>query len=411
MRAVKVLGLVLIAALATTAHADVSLPSPLRAKDVVALARTRRAEIVAANARARAAGQRPAIVSALDDPAVSFSVDHVPFNGMGLDWSASFQQSFPLSGVRGHRKRAAEANARRELAEADRVDRDVELDAAQAFWMLVEARATAEITKQQKALADQLVSAATARYSANMGTQSDVLRAQIEVARLDAEQRATAAEVRGAEVMLNTTLARDADALIPDLDINVSDAAPPAPDSVARSAEKRPELRAGRAEIDQAEADVRVMKSMYAPMAMVQTGPAYTMEAGYGWMAMAGITIPLWRGKLSAGVNEANAMVDMAKADLDAMQRMVEGQARGAREVVVAARERYVALRDDIVPRAEQAIAPTLAAYSAGQVPLVSVVEAAQALWSAQRELVMARAELGVAWARLRRASNEEITP
>ena len=411
MRAVKVLGLVLIAALATTAHADVSLPSPLRAQDVVVLARARRAEIVAAKARARAAGQRPAIVSALDDPAVSFSVDHVPFNGMGLDWSASFQQSFPLSGVRGHRKRAAEANARREVAEADRVERDVELDAAQAFWMLAEARAAAEITKQQKALADQLVKAATARYSANMGTQSDVLRAQIEVSRLDAEQRATVAEVRAAEVMLNTTLARDADALIPDLDINVSDISPPAPDSVARSAQKRPELRAGRAEIDQAEADVRVMKSMYAPMAMVQTGPAYTMEAGYGWMAMAGITIPLWRSKLSAGVNEANAMVDMAKADLDAMQRMVEGQARGAREAVVAARERYVALRDDIVPRAEQAIAPTLAAYSAGQVPLVSVVEAAQALWSAQRELVMARAELGVAWARLRRASNEEITP
>jgi outer membrane protein TolC len=186
---------------------------------------------------------------------------------------------------------------------------------------------------------------------------------------------------------------------------------PPDPDSVARSAQKRPELRSGRAEVERAEAEVRVMKSMYAPMAMLQTGPAYTMDAGHGWMAMAGITIPLWRGKLRAGVNEATAMVDMANADLDAMQRMVEGQARGARERVVAARERYVALRDDIVPRAEQAIAPTLAAYSAGQVPLVSVVEAAQVLWSAQRELVMARAELGVAWARLRRASNVEVTP
>jgi outer membrane protein TolC len=411
LRAVKVLGFVLIAALATTATADVTLPSPLRAPDVVALARSRRAEIVAARARARAAGQQPAIVSALEDPAVSFSIDHLPFNGMGMDWSASFQQSFPLSRARGHRKRAAEANARRELAQAERVERDVELDAANAFWMLAEARAAAEITKQQKALADQLVSAATARYSANMGTQSDVLRAQIEVARLDAEQRATAAEVRGAEVMLNTALARDADALIPDLDIKVSDAVPPDPDRVARAAQKRPELRAGRAEIDEAEADVRVMKSMYAPMAMIETGPASTMDAGHGWMAMVGLTIPLWRGKLRAGVNEASAMAEMAKADLDAMQRMVEGQARGARESVVAARERYVALRDDIVPRAEQAIAPTLAAYSAGQVPLVSVVEAAQALWSAQRELVMARAELGVAWARLRRASNEEITP
>lgn len=104
-------------------------------------------------------------------------------------------------------------------------------------------------------------------------------------------------------------------------------------------------------------------------------------------------------------------MVDMATADLDAMRRMAEGEARGARETVVAARERFRALRDDIVPLAEQAIAPTLSAYSAGQVPLVSVVEAAQALWSSQRELVMARAQLGFAWARLRRASSEEVTP
>ena len=64
-----------------------------------------------------------------------------------------------------------------------------------------------------------------------------------------------------------------------------------------------------------------------------------------------------------------------------------------------------------VVPRAEQAIAPTLAAYSAGQVPLVSVIEAAQVLWGSQRDLVMARARLGIAWARLRRAASEEVIP
>jgi outer membrane protein TolC len=408
---VKVLVVIVVALLSGQARADVELPRPLGVQDVVKLARSRRAEIAAANAKARAAGQRPAIVSALDDPIVSVSADHIPYSGMGLDWSASVQQSFPLSRVRRHRERGAEANARREIAEADRIALDVELDAAQAFWMLAEARAAADITKQQHALADQLVKAALARYTANTGTQSDVLRAQIEVARLDAEQKATAAEVRAAEAMLNTSLAREAAAAIPELDVKVSDALPATPESIAITAQQRPELRAGRAEIEQAEADVRVMKSMYAPMAMVQTGPAYTMEAGHGWMAMVGISIPFWRGKLSAGVDEANAMVDMAKADLDAMKRMAEGQARVAREKVVAARERYVALRDDIVPRAEQAIAPTLAAYSSGQVPLVSVVEAAQALWTAQRDLVMARTELGLAWARLRRASTQEITP
>jgi outer membrane protein, heavy metal efflux system len=403
--------LLLIGVLANPASAEVALPDPLRVQDVVALARSRRAEIVAAKARARAAGERPKIVSALDDPTLALSIDHVPFNGMGIEGSVTFQQTFPLSRVRGNRRRGAEANVRRELAVSDRVALDVELDAAQAFWMLAETRATAEIVVKQHALADQLVKASTARYSANTGTQSDVLRAQIEVSRLDAEQRATAAEVRAAEVMLNTTIARDADAPIPTLDASVPGAAPPSPDAIARAAQGRPELRAGRAEIDQAEAEVRVMKSMYSPMVMLQTGPAYTMAEGYGWMAMVGISVPLWRGKLRAGVTESRAMVDMARADLEAMQRMAEGQARGERERVVAARERYLALRDDVVPRAEQAITPTLSAYSTGQVPLVSVVEAAQSLWSAQRDLVMARAELGLAWARLRRASTQGITP
>jgi len=330
---------------------------------------------------------------------------------MGVDGSVTVEQTFPLSRLRGHRRRGAEANARREAATAERVRWDVELGAAQAFWMLAQARAAADIATQQHALAEQLVKAAMARYSANAGTQSDVLRAQIEVARLDAERRATAAEVRAAQIMLNTSLGRDPGAGVPELDATVSDVEPPAADRVATSSRKRPELRAGRAEIDQAEAEARAMSSMYSPMAMVRTGPAYTMAEGAGWMVMVGVSIPLWRGKVHAAVAEADAMVEMATADLQAMRRMAEGEALSERENVIAARERFRALRDDIVPRAEQAIAPTLAAYAAGQVPLVSVVEAAQVLWSSQRELVGARSELGLAWARLRRAATEEITP
>jgi outer membrane protein TolC len=394
-------------------QADIPLPTPLGVGDVTSLARSRRAEIVAARAKARAAAERPAIVSALEDPTVAISIDHLPFSSIdgGLlsermfDRSAMVEQSFPLSRVRGHRERAAQADARRELAEVDRVALDVELDAAAAFWMLQEARARAVIAGRQHAIAQQLVPAAMARYSTNTGPQADVLRAQTELARYDAERRAIAAEVRAAEVMLNTSLARDVDAPIPDLDASLAETDPPAPSMIANAATRRPELRAGRAEIERAEAEVRVMRSMYAPMGMVRTGPAYTMEAGSGWMVMIGVSIPLWRGKLRAGLGETRAMVDMATADLEAMRRMVDGQARGAREAVIAARVRYLALRDDVVPRAQQAIAPTLAAYSAGQVPLVSVVEAAQALWSSERELTMARAQLGVAWARLRRAT------
>jgi outer membrane protein TolC len=146
------------------------------------------------------------------------------------------------------------------------------------------------------------------------------------------------------------------------------------------------------------------MNSMYWPMAMVRTGPAYTMADGWGWMLTIGVSIPLQRGRLNAGVREAEAMAEMARADLAAMTRMAEGEAATERSRVLAARQRVLALRDDVLPRARQAIDPSVSAYAAGTLPLVSVIDTAQALWSIEAELVSAEFELGLAWVRFRRA-------
>lgn len=388
------------------------LPEPLGLEQVLQFAREHRAEILAARARARAFAERGAIVSALDDPMVSPSVNHLPFMLNGVNVSLTVEQRFPLSGVLGNRRRAAEAAARGADAEANKVELDVELDAASAFLMLQERRAMLHIFEEQRSLAAQFVRAATARYASGTGNQADSLRAEIEVLRLDAALKTVAAEARASEVMLNTSLGRSPLDGLPPLDNSVSVGPPPTTDVVRRTAlDSRPELRVGNAEIAKANAELDVMHSMYAPMAMVRTGPAYTMTEGPGWMLMVGISIPLWRGKLTAGVNEATAMSEMARADLVAMRRMVEGESLSAREQVIGAQERFVALRDLIIPRARRAVEPTLTGYSTGQLPLVSVIEAAQTLWLAQGELVAAQFELGLAWARLHRAMGETGGP
>lgn len=86
---------------------------------------------------------------------------------------------------------------------------------------------------------------------------------------------------------------------------------------------------------------------------------------------------------------------------------MAEGEAATARNQVLAARQRVLAIRDDVLPRARQAIEPSVAAYAAGTMPLVSVIDTAQALWSLEAELVSAEFELGLAWARLERAQGQ----
>jgi len=119
---------------------------------------------------------------------------------------------------------------------------------------------------------------------------------------------------------------------------------------------------------------------------------------------MVGLSVPIWREKLHAGVAEAQAMRAMSEADLRAMTRMIEGEAAVALSQLQAMRDRQEALASDVLPRARLAINPAVAGYTSGQLPLVSVIEAVQALWLVQADLIAADTELGLAWARLGRA-------
>jgi outer membrane protein TolC len=380
------------------------MPSPLSLGDVIRLASERRDEIQAARARIRAGEARPSIVSALQDPMISPTLDHLPFMLGGADVSFTIEQQIPLSGIRGHRRASALADVDRLRAEASRTTLDVGLQAVNAFLMVQERRRTEALVSEQLSFARDVVSAANARYASGTAPQSDVLRAEVEVARLEAFARALVSEVRGAEAMLNTSLALDAESPVPPFASLAFAQPPPSWSAIKAALTSRPELVAGRAEIVRAEAEVEVMRDMFRPMATIRTGPSYTMAEGRGWMAMVGISLPIWRDKLHAGVAEAQAMRAMSEADLRAMTRMIEGDAAVAVNQLQATRDRQRALTSDVLPRARLAIEPAVAGYTAGQLPLVSVIEAVQALWIVQAGLITADTELGLAWARLGRA-------
>ena len=408
-----VLVLGLLAAPAVAGGQTSPLPSPLGLHDVIRIAAERRDEIQAARARLRAGEARPAIVSALDDPMISPSLDHLPTMMNGADVSVAVEQQIPLSGVRRHRRASALADVDRLRADARRTTLDVGLEAANAYLMLQERRRTAALVAEQIAFARDVVNAANARYAGGTAPQSDVLRAEVEVARLEAAARARASEVRAGEAMLNASLAIDTNLPVPPLAPLAFAASIPAWPAVRTALVSRPELAAGRAEIARAEADVQVMRDMFRPMATIRTGPSYTMAEGRGWMAMVGVSLPIWRGKLHAGVAEAQAMRTMSEADLRAMTRMIEGDAAVAVAQLQAARDWQAALNSDVLPRARMAIEPAVASYASGQLPLVSVIEAIQALWLVQSDLIAADTQLGLAWARVGRAigSYEAIVP
>ncbi len=387
------------------ADAAGELPSPLEPDAVLAFARDHRAELVAAKSRSDAALQTPKVVSALPDPMVMASIDHLPFKLDGVDFSVQVQQDFPLGGVLGARGRGAEAEARAVSADAQRVRLDVEYEALAAYLMWVELQRSGVVIDEQLAVAKQIHAITKIRLSVNDAGAADVLRAQTDVAKLEGERKAIDAEVAAAASVLDATLARPLDAPLPAPALIVPASEPPLVAELVRLAvDKRPELASLKARVDVARAKGDEAHELYKPVAFVRAGYSQSMLEGPGAMVMLGVSVPIWRDKLSAGVAEASSMAVSAEADVAATSRAIEGEVAAARGQVVAARVRFATAHETVVPLAREALQAMITTYTAGQTPLVSVLDSARLVREARMEEVVAELKLATAWARLGRA-------
>ena len=204
--------------LTSAAQATIALPSPLGLADVIRVASERRDEIQAARARMRAGEARPIIVSALEDPMISPSLDHLPFMLGGADVSVTIEQRIPLSGIRGHRRDVRAGGSRaasrgREPDDAGRGSpgRQCLPDAAGASPHGGAGHRADRLCPRRRGRSQRAV---RERNRSAIGR----LRAEVEVARLGSvRDGACRASVRGAEAMLNTSLALDVDLPVPAL--------------------------------------------------------------------------------------------------------------------------------------------------------------------------------------------------
>jgi len=272
------------------------------------------------------------------------------------------------------------------------------LDALAAARML-------EVAEESHALASELVALVEARAQVRAATGIDVNLAQIE--RLDADVDRRDARLRDTQARRRLVAllgwSREPEDLV--LTGTLVDGALPIGDTalLGRLAlERRLEVRAARAALDEAVAGVRREQDL--TVRVVDLGIAAEREDGWSVGPGVDIELPVFDAN-ETGV--ARALDEIARRErlLAAARLEVAHDVASARDRVQASREAAVLYTDGILPHAEATRALAREGYEAGETTLVAVIQAQREVLEARRALARRLEEAALALADLERAT------
>lgn len=365
-------------------------------------------EILAQSRRIEAASLRPRQAAALPDPMIMAGVDKLLLDGEGADYMFQVIQSFPLSGIRGRRAEVERARAKAEEATLASVALDRALQVRMAFFDVWEWDLVIATTEKSLDLAKAAADVALSRYRAAAGSQTDVLRAGVEQASLEASCRmASQSRIASAASLLAAMGVSPAERDPGDLRVQ----APSEPGELPELSEllreagnARPELGRTQAAVEEAEGLGRVARAQYYPQAQVLSGYMLSTMGTDSYQGMLGVSVPLWLGWRNDAAGEARARAEAGRLELTGLRLDIEKEVVSSFAALKAAMVARETLLGEVLPRAEAAAKATLGAYSSGAASLVAVVEAQRALYEIRVEAERARADVCRRYARLMRA-------
>jgi len=366
---------------------EAQAPWPLPVDDAVLAALIDEAlatspDVARARAAAEAAATWPAQAGSLPNPMIGANYTNDGWSpslgsqGMTtLGFMASQELFYP--GKRALRAAVASRQAEQVALEVERTRRGVAAAVKRAYYGLLVTRETLELIGDQEQIWRQVEGVARARYAVGQGALQDVLRVQVEVTRigqLRAEQEAQE-EARLAE--LNRLLYRPPSAPLATaarLSLRASDVS--LDHILAWASEVSPELEAASLGTEAASLAVELAEKAFKPDWSIQAGYMNRGSLDPMWQAGIGISLPLYRKRLSAGLAEAEARVRSARAVTESVglllrQRMQERLAR------LGASQRIALLYGQgIVPQDRTSVEAAITNYQTGQVPFIAVLEA-----------------------------------
>lgn len=371
-------------------------------------------------ARYKAALAKVAPASAWGDPRLTYGyfVRPVETRTGPQEMRFSAAQTFPWKGKLDLKGRIAQQEAEVEGQRYEATRRSLIFEVKAAYYDCYFLERAIAVTEGNLRLLAHLEEVGRTRYRGGTGEHAPVLKAQVELGRLEEQLRSLRQRRRPVAARLNAALGRAATA-----PIAVPDSLPIAASDLDEEVLKErlqaanPMLQMRHMQAWAQSFGVELAGKQFYPDLTVSLDYIHIGDRGENpLMAMATLNLPLWRSSYEAGERAAKLSHQAA------LQGVADEENRLAAELELAlykqrdAQSRSALYRDSLLPKAEQALNVTQRAFAADRSDFLAVIDAQRTLLEFQLAYERARTDQALHWAEIEKlvgepATSEEIQP
>jgi outer membrane protein TolC len=381
------------AAEATNAPASPATTNVLTLSWLLSQVRSNNASLKSVRAAWEAMEARIRPARAWEDPIVGVDLERntTQFADINdLEWTVA--QEIPISGKNRLRGKIATAQAAVAQTEWQRRDLDLTTRARVAFHRFANGYAQLALNRQNENLLRSVVEISRDKYALGKRTQSDVLMAETDLARVTEQRRDIEREILEVQSVLNTlmnhmpqeTLPPPAPLLFRDIALDLSRLQ-------EMALEHRPNLRGLQKKIEAAEGQISLARRAWIPDPEIRLEARQYDGIGGGFQEYdTGIFFKIpWfnQGKYRGAISEARRNAESAAYELTALQSETLGMVRDQVTKIETFHHHYLIFKDRIVPLAGQTVDATQIAYSTDKATILELLAAQRSFQEAESTL------------------------
>lgn len=373
-------------------------------------------ELKAAQAKFKASQNRIKSSSSLPDPIAGLEYLNVPQGTLKLGEAEmkmyTVSQEIPWPTKLSLRGKISRSDVDITEQEYKAKERKIIAQVKQAYFKIYEAYQSIDTMKETIQLLGQMLRVSERKYSTRKAGLSDVLKIQVELAKLNNELITLENQKQTHEAKLNSLLNRQSLESVGRPSYTQAGKFEPAINELYNLAKiNRPELLQAKAGIRRSEQGLTLAKKEYLPDFMV-TYKQRVLDGDFmGWDGMLNMTVPLWFWrKQSSMVKEMHSELSMSQADYKAMENMVLFEVKEMYLRVDAAWRKVELSKNTIIPQTQQVLRISQRGYEADQVEFLDMLDSERMYLEARLDYYMNIVDYEMAKAELEQMIGVDLT-